>query len=506
MDVKPRKNTSKARPQRKKDRVGKIMVNTSGGKVGICERCGEPFDQIWRENYKAYTSFKQCPDCRLAGARNKQKVTITYMPHVNQMPIHASNARFKVLNAGSRFGKDRCFINEFIKKFVEMLSEDRGADMVPAVHGWIIAPTFTMARQVWRELLHFFPKQWIVNYWVADKMIATINDGIIEVRSADDPEGLVGVGLDIVLITEAARIKEFEVVWVNLENRLMSPGRGPNGAGGIGLIDSTPRGKNFFYDMYCWGQKDYPDYDPDWESWTFTSWDNPYLRGRDKKYVETIKKRYPERIYRQEIMAEFLDEGNSAFINVEKCAVDIDDEELIPGEVYTIGYDPAKSIDFAGVAVRNSKGRAVKILQWRGLAWLRQYDKIQALSRQYNNARIILDKTGLGDVIETQLVQRGLDVEGVVFTNLEKEKMVNNLAMLIEQEVISYPRHEVLLKEFKDYQYTITKSGVVRYAAYGARHDDLVTAMMLAYKDFVNPSMVMPWVGKVGGVSKKRAG
>jgi len=479
------------------------VEKASSGKQGVCEVCGKVFDQVYRPKRKIYTSFKKCANCRLSAARKTSIARIPYEPHINQESIHASTARFKVLNAGTRFGKDRCFVNEFIKKFCEMLSEKRSEDLIPAVHGWIIAPTFTMARQVWRELMAFFPREWIDTPWMADKMISTINDGIIEVRSADDPEGLVGVGLDIVLVTEAARIKHFDEVWTNLENRLMSPGRGPNGEGGIGLINSTPRGRNFFYKMYKWGQKDDPEYDMEWESWRYTTFDNPLLTRKDKNWIERLKKRYPERIFQQEIMAKFLAEGNSMFPKADDCATYSGDEKPVANEIYVIGYDPAKSIDNAGVAVRNTKGQTVKVEQWKGMGWEAQYDRITLLSKIYNNALIVLDKTGLGETIPTQLMQRGLNVDDVYFTASEKEKLVNNLAMLIEQEKICYPDYEPLIDELKDYEYTVTRAGNMRYGASSARkHDDLVTAMMLAFKDFVTIELALPWVGAIGGIAK----
>jgi len=489
-----------SRVHRKIHRIADKIEADSGGKKAICKKCGNLFEQIWIEEYNDYTDFDMCKECRTRNYKGTQKAVIPYEPHWGQKLVHESKARFKLLNCGTRWGKDRCMTNEYIMRFVEMLNEDRGPDLVPAVYGWIIAPTYTMARQNWRELLTFFPRQWITNYWVSDRMISTVNDGIIEVRSADDPEALVGVGLDIVLITEAARIKYFDQVWINIENRLMSPGRGPKGKGGIGLINSSPRGRNFFYTMYKWGQKDDPDYDPEWESWRFTSYDNPYI---DRNWLERAKKRYPERIFRQEIMAEFLAEGNSVFPTAKDCATYTGSDEPEPGEEYIIGYDPAKSIDNSGVVVRNSKGQAVRVEQWKGKDWTYQFDTIAYLSQKYNNARVILDKTGLGETIPEQLTLRGLEVEAIFFSNQIKEQLVNNLAMLIEQKIIVYPNYEPLINELLDYEYSITESGLIRYHSSTARkHDDLVTAMMLAFKNFIISEVTIPWIVKVGNVKR----
>jgi hypothetical protein len=406
-------------------------------------------------------------------------------------------------NCGARWGKDRCEIMEFIQKFAGMLSEDRGPEMVPSVHGWIIAPVYQLARQVWREFKAYFPREWVRNIWEADKMIETVNDGIIELKSADDPEFLVGVGLDIVLITEAARIAKLDEMWANIETRLMSPGRGPGGKGGLALINSTPRGRNYYYKMYRWGQKGDETYDPDWESWNYPTFDNPHLAKKDLQQIEKMRKRYPERIFNQEILAMFLAEGNSVFPTAEECATYKGDGRPLPGEIYVIGYDPAKSIDHTGVAIRNSLGQCVMVEQWTGVPWTLQLDRIALLSQRYNYATVVIDKTGLGETLPEALTQRGVNVEPVHFTNLIKENMVNHLALLIEQKSICYPELPGLINQLQDYEYTITKTGVIRYSASTShKHDDLVTALMLAYKDYQTPDLVLPFMGLLGGIGK----
>jgi len=494
----------KTRIQRVNNRLKTQVEANSAGQLSLCKQCGKPFNQVWMPDMEKYTQFQTCENCRMSNANGVSKATIEYSPHPKQELIHASKARFKCIVAGARFGKDRCSIMEFISKFAEMLSEERGSDMVPSVHGWLIAPTYTLARQSWRELKAFLPREWVENYWESDKMIQTVNGGMIEVRSADDPNSLVGVGIDIVLITEAARIKHFDEVWANIEMRLASPGRGPDGQGGLGLINSSPQGLGFFYTMFRWGQKGSTYYDEDWESWQFSSWDNPYLMRKDKKFLEGIKRRFPARVYEQDVMGQFLPEGNCMFPTAGDCAKYIGDGTVEPHESYVIGYDPGKSIDYAGVAIRNGRGETVKIRQWSGMGWDAQFDRIAMYSRLYNHAPIVMDRTGLGEVIPSQLTRRGLDIEDVYFSVKEKENMVNNLAMLIEQHRISYPKFEPLLLEFKDYQYQV--SAKTKNISFGNAstngHDDLVTAMMLAYKNFDSIDETLPFVGLIGGISR----
>lgn len=477
-------------------------------RYSVCETCGRVFEQIWSNKHKHWSHFKDCATCRRQRQLGISTVELPYKPHAGNTPgsrgqleFHESKARYRVLMCGARWGKDRCSINEFIKRFAEMLSEDRSEDLVPTVHGWIVAPSFPMARQSWRELKHFFPKEWIVGKpWETDKIIETIMGGIIEVKSADDPEGLVTVGLDIVLITEAARIKQLEDVWGNIYTRLQSPGRGPGGKGGLAIINSTPRGRNFFYKLWTFGQKDAQGKPrmKDWESWQRPQYDNPYIRPEE---IEAARLTLPDRIFRQEILAEPLAETNAVFPYPEKCATYTGSGKPEPDHVYVIGYDPARSLDQSGVVIRNHLGQAVLVTTWVGKPWTQQMDEIAVLSRKYNHARIIMDRTGLGEALPEALTQRGLEVEAVFLSNPFKEQLVNNLAMLIEQELISYPNQNFILDQLRDYEYRLTKTGKVQYSSSSQyRHDDVVTALMLAYKDFAYlEEEVLPYVGMLLG-------
>jgi len=479
-----------------------------GEKYAVCANCGETFKQVWRPKLKNYTSFKTCGRCRAMKARQAQTNTsvadMSYKPHPAQAEIHKSDARFKVIRAGARFGKDRCAINEMVWKLCEMLSEERHESIIPPVHAWIIGPTYRILDPVWKEFLETFPRKW----WMGDpskeeRTLHTVNGGVVTARSAHQPEDLVGVGLDFCLITEAARIPHLEEVWSNIEMRLNSPGRGPGGTGGLAIINSTPVGKGFFYRMCRWGTKGDAEYNERFEHFHYSSYENPYL---DHKELDDIRRRHSDRRFKQEVMAEFIDDASAVFPYPERCAVGSPVEhvpmgEREPHEIYTIGYDPAKSLNLAGVCVRDSHGRVVYITRWSDKSWTKQMDDITKLARYYNNAQVVMDRTGIGEVLPEALQQRGVDVEPLYVSNLIKEQMVSNLAFLIEQEKISYPYYEPLIFELKDYEYTITKTGNIRYSASTSRRqDDLVDAMMLAFKDYDSMELDLPFLGLIQNV------
>ena len=233
------KEPQKSRPERQLHRLKQSVEKETGGAKSICLKCHQSFNQVWMSQYEKYSNFDMCPTCRMEKARAQadanandgvRRAILPYTPYEKQVLIHQSPARFKLLAAGSRLKRPCMAWNLF--KLLEMISEDRGPELVPTVIWMVVARRIRLASQYGVNSV-IFPRELVLNYLKSDYMISTINGGLIEVRSADDPDTLVGVGLDIVQITEAARIRNLEEVWANLETRLMSPGRGPGGEGGI---------------------------------------------------------------------------------------------------------------------------------------------------------------------------------------------------------------------------------------------------------------------------------
>jgi len=409
---------------------------------------------------------------------------------------------------------------EGIEYFIKCLNEDRDSSVIPHALMWIVAPTDKIARQNWRELLHNIPKEIVTDVSKATQTIETINGGIIEVHSAYDPESLVAVGLDFVIITEAARIPDLESVWSNIEGRLNSPGRGLKGKGGHAIINSSPLGKNFFYKMWAWGQEDTSQYDPSWESWQFRTWDNPYMakRGNEiqkngRTYEENLRHRMPDKRYQQDYLGEFISDINAVYTDIDKCFVklhELPDEEqknwITPDPLmtYTIGYDPGGAVDDPVVLIRDETGKVAKIDMMKGLGWEAQWDRIEFYSRYYNDAIVNFGKTGLGETIQSQFEKRGIPCNPYNEQGRNKEKLVEKSAIIVKQEWCKIPWSQETENQFKDYISIMRKSGSTEYRnGSNDGHDDIVSAFYFAFADFDMIEEEMPFVGLMGGVSSK---
>ena len=505
--------------------------------TGICLECGKTFEQGFRVNSKTgdkiFNKYKYCEKCRSKIAKQNQEqkttqVTIKYNPYPWQKKFHASKARCKVVSGAARSGKDYSFDKEFDMKFVDMLNEDRGYSLIPRVHGWIIGPTYKLLSQIERNFMHNFPRELVVSYDKENHVIETVNGGLIEFRSADDPDSLVSVGLDICYITEAARIKQFDVVIGNLTDRLDSPGRGPNGTGGLMLINSSPRGRSFFNEVCKWGIEGGSKQRPDWETWYISRWDNPTFADRRNKvfdkriskwvergddpylanertYEQDLMLSRSDRQYREDILGIPSDEEGAQFPNfrayaeIEKPALDREKmREYIrkirtpePNFSYSIGYDPAKQVDGAWLVIYcEQTGEVVELVRLENVPYTVQINvHIKQLVKKWNYAMVRYGKTGLGEALEDIFKMAGIAYIAYPEQGKNKEKLVENLTTLVKEG--KYKIHnvddiaEMAIRQFEDYGYDISeKAKTVTYGNMTAgQHDDAVSASYFAVAD-----------------------
>lgn len=509
----------------------------------ICKRCKKEFEQDYVPDRNAYTDWKTCKNCReilkekktKAVMKNEKEVSVAKLPYTPyNWQIEAGKAfedhRFIVLACGNRSGKDRFTIMAGIKYFIECLNENRALDnldMVPPVLWWQLAPTEKMAKQNWRELKQYFPKEWIVACSDSSYQMETIGGGIIEVRSGYDPDSLVGVGLDLVTITEAARFKDLSLAWANLEARLNSPGRGrvKDRAGrkfgqGKAIINSSPLGKNDFYDMFCFGQKDHPNYSSLWWSAKYPWTCNPVnaelassivkTKYGELTYEETLRRQIGEQTFRSNYLADFLAEDGTVFKDFEeKCVVNIFDPELQlntkakrdefisnwqkvePGAHYCAGYDPSPGTtgDSPTFAIRNiDNNRVIRIFDLMGKSYEQQWDFITDICKQYNFAPVYWLRTG-HTPIEGQFEKRGLTEVPIDEQGTNKQKLVQNLEIAVENRDLQLLMDgsnaaQTLIYQMNDYVGTKTKTGNIQYSNDKQKHDDFVSCLYAAFSDY----------------------
>ena len=116
----------------------------------------------------------------------------------------------------------------------------------------------------------------------------------VEAKSADNPDSLVGEGLDLLIIDEAAKVKRR--IWDMYLSPTLSDRKGK------AIFITTPEGFNWIYDLFLLGKEDEL-----WESHQAPSWDNHFAfpDGKKDHFILERKRNMAKEVFEQEYGAKF---------------------------------------------------------------------------------------------------------------------------------------------------------------------------------------------------------
>ena len=367
-----------------------------------------------------------------------------------------AGARFLVIACGRRFGKT--MLCAFIVIWDALINKGHNI--------WIVAPTFPQTDILWEMVIQYMPKEYIRQIYEGRKLIELKNGSRIWAKSADNPQALVGRGLDLIVFDEASMVP------IDAWN-YMRPALGDRK--GKAIFPTTPKGKNWFYDIYMKDPKNGGD-DDDYHSFHYPSMDNEFL---DPTEFVKMTKDLPELMYRQEILADFIDTGGEVFRNLNKVLCNCL-EYPKPDHNYIGGIDLAKYQDFTVIMIADMDTNAIVFYErFNKLDWDYQKVRIQQVLKSYNDALAFVDSTGVGDPIVEDLQRVGCNVKAFKFTTTSKKQVIENLMKMVDDSIISIPDIPEIRHEFSIFGFEQTQFGNVRYSAPDGQHDDIVIATAL---------------------------
>lgn len=391
---------------------------------------------------------------------------IKWHPHEGQKEIIKSKARDIAICAGRRWGKSQVCAYIILKAFLEGLDELREGKR-KELKIWIIAPTYDLANKVFDYLVGWYLKLPDTDSSAISSrtpaQIKLAHNVWIQCKSTDAPEGILGEGLDLIIVDEAARVSR------NVYERYIYP----TTAKGKTIFISTPFGQNWFYErwMNCKIEKD-------GASFQFNTRNNPYFPDGE---WERAKLKLPSQVFEQEYEASFLPDAAAVFRGIDEIIKDNAERDVITGHRYVMGVDLGKHEDFTVLTIIDKyNNNVVHFDRFKQIDYPFQKAKIKATAQRYNNARLIVDSTGVGEPIQEDLSRESLFVDDFKFTNKSKKELVEKLSIYIEQKNIFIPPKEVLIDELKAFGYHLTDSGNVIYKAPQGLHDDCVISLALA--------------------------
>tara|TARA_Y100000310_G_C20700503_1_gene829338 strand:- start:5786 stop:7162 length:1377 start_codon:yes stop_codon:yes gene_type:complete len=227
---------------------------------------------------------------------------LEYKPWQSQRIGHESQARFKALFAGARYGKSLWAAREVLKELFLGAKED-------VYRVWLVGPKYEQPskefRYIYRDMLRFgySPKKKLnvdystpgPQYLLYEWQSSTTGKPIfveISTKSEENSDGLLGEEIDLLVLSEGSRIKEVTYdtyLRARLGTRI-----------GKVIVPTTPRGYNWLYRrFYLPSTKRQPGY---WA--TITSVLENDLFSRDE--YEQAKQEIPPEIFDEQYDGKFV--------------------------------------------------------------------------------------------------------------------------------------------------------------------------------------------------------
>lgn len=392
----------------------------------------------------------------LSLSASNTRTLILPRPHSAQRQILNEASRFNAASLGRRTGKTTLAVNLLIE------------GSLPGFPVAYFAPTYKMLSDVWRTTNRLIAPV-LTGISVQDRRFDVLGGGVIDFWSLDQPDAARGRKYKRVVIDEAAMVHDLgeayqAVIRPTLTDLL-----------GDAWFFSTPRGRNFFWQLFQYGQDSSRD---DWASWQMPTSANPYIAASE---IEAARSELPERTFAQEYLASFIEDSGGVFRHVESCVSDTI-PPYIPGRTYVMGVDWAKSHDWTVLTVMDADtGEVVAWDRFNQVDWAVQRQRLTTLAAQWHIATILAERNSIGEPNIEALQRDGLPVQGFTTTNATKAQIVEGLALAIETRSISFPNNTHLISELQSFEMDRLPSGLMRYGAAVGMHDDSVISLALAH-------------------------
>ena len=337
-----------------------------------------------------------------------------------------------------------------------------------------VSPVYSQAKKVFTELTNTIAGTGLTKSVNKSELTITfINGSVIYFRSGEREDTLRGYTLHYLVVDESAYIKN--EVW----NTVLRPTVLVNGK--KVLFISTPKGRNWFYDVAMRGySEDYPQY----KTFHATSFDTPFITIDE---LDEAKLSLPESIYRQEILAEFIDDGGEVFSSIKSNCTLTSYPPLINGEKYYAGLDFGRQQDYTVLTIVNSKGEMVAFYRERQKSWDIIISEVVALLRKWK-PQILAEVNSIGDVLYENIRKQYPGIQPFVTSNESKQNMIEDLIMGMNEDKVRLPTQELnpdLYRELTSFTYEYSpKSRKVKYGAANGFHDDTIISLALAYQTF----------------------
>ncbi len=374
-----------------------------------------------------------------------------YKPHPKQREIHdalETDIKYCIVSIGRQFGKTLFAENQAVKWGLENNNWKVG---------WI-SPTYKQAKKVFKEIAKALADCiYVIGVNRGDLVIEFNNGSVIQFYSAEAYDSIRGETFDALICDEFAFFKP--EAWNEvLKATVLVRGKKV-------LILSTPKGKNQFYNLF-----NLAEHNSNYISFRGSSYDNPFI---DPEEIREAERNLPDHVFKQEYLAEFLDNGSSVFRNIKECIKSSNNTSSLYA-----GIDLGRSDDYTVLTIVDSNNIEVYSERWRHMEWS---SIINNIVEQLNKFRpnTLVESNGAQDAIFEQIRNKVSynknSIQPFVTTSKSKQNIVEDLIVKFENKDIGIIGHDWQINELEvfTYEYNL-KTRAIKYNAPVGLHDDYV--------------------------------
>jgi hypothetical protein len=225
-------------------------------------------------------------------------IDLSFTVHPGQQAILNSEALYKVVTAGRRFGKTYIAAILCILEGLKDQNE-RGHPLKSDAEVMYMAPTFEQAKGIFWPVLKLLAEPVTATTHENTGVLTLINGVRIRLKGMDAPDRARGFKLRYAVLDEYADMHPG--AWdAIIQPALMD-------VEGGALFIGTPKGKNHFYELFIHALGAQADEEGflEWEAFKFSSRDNPFIREGALRRMYA-NERYSSDLIKQELEADFL--------------------------------------------------------------------------------------------------------------------------------------------------------------------------------------------------------
>lgn len=296
--------------------------------------------------------------------------------------------------------------------------------------------------------------------------------------SLDAADSVRGRKYKRVVIDEAAMVRDLENAWLAVIRPTLSDLKGD------AWFPSTPKGMGYYKTLFDKGQD--PE-KPEWMSWQKPSSENTTIPGFDQE-LAAAKNDTPERIFNQEYLAQFLEDGGGVFRRIMEAAIAEPQDISAEDHAYIIGVDWGKHEDFTVLSVLDTTTKElVKVDRFNQIDYSVQLSRLETLCEKFNTKTIYPERNSIGEPLIEQLQKSGYRVHPFTTSNASKAEAIDALALAFERGDLKIIPDKVLISELQAYDAERLPSGMLRYGAPPGMHDDCVMSLAIAWQSVASP-------------------